>query len=65
MSAAKTLTHDWSPGGLLNKVEDSDGHRIRKTVSGTATHSLYQGPDLAAEYAGWTSPQAVYTHGPA
>ncbi|MFZ5590186.1 MAG: hypothetical protein ACOY4M_11245, partial [Pseudomonadota bacterium] len=27
MSTAKTLTHAWSPGGLLNMVEDSDGHR--------------------------------------
>jgi YD repeat-containing protein len=23
----KTLTRDWSPGGLLNMVQDGDGHR--------------------------------------
>ncbi len=23
----KTLTYDWSPGGLLNMMQDSDGHR--------------------------------------
>ena len=61
----------WTPDNRLAGIGaetyayDAQGRRIQKTVAGQATHYLYQGPDLAAEYASWTAPQAVYTHGPA
>ena len=43
---------------------DDQGRRIRKTVGGSVTHYLYNGPDIHAEYANWTSASAVYAHGP-
>lgn len=64
----QTLT--WNPDNQLTGIGsetyayDPQGRRIQKTVSGTAINYLYQVPDIAAEYAGWTAPQAVYTHGP-
>ncbi|GAB4512556.1 MAG: hypothetical protein Tsb0026_16580 [Sulfuricaulis sp.] len=47
-------------------VYDPEGRRIQKTVGSTATHYLYNGPDIEAEYAStsWTSSQARYVHGP-
>ncbi len=44
---------------------DDQGRRIRKTTGTGATNYLYNGPDIHGEYAGWTDPTAIYTHGPA
>ncbi|MBI3345265.1 MAG: type IV secretion protein Rhs [Gammaproteobacteria bacterium] len=43
---------------------DDQGRRIQKTVGATSTNYLYNGSDIQAEYSGWTSPLARYTHGP-
>jgi RHS repeat-associated protein len=43
---------------------DHQGRRVRKSVSGTPTHFLYDGEDLYAEYAAWASPLARTTYGP-
>ncbi len=60
----------WNPDNQLTSIGsetyayDAQDRRIQKTVSAVATNYLYQGPDIAAEYADWTAPQAVTTHGP-
>jgi len=43
---------------------DDQGRRIAKTVGAATANYLYNGPDIIAEYAAWTTPQAQYTHGP-
>jgi RHS repeat-associated protein len=43
---------------------DHSGRRIRKTKSGVATHYLYHGHDIYAEYSTWTAPAARTSYGP-
>ena len=43
---------------------DAQGRRISKATGGTATHYLYSGPDILAEYSLWAAPATRYTHGP-
>ena len=52
-------------GQVSGYVYDDQGRRIQKSVAGTATNFLYNGPDIVAEYAAtWGLPTALYTHGP-
>ena len=65
----------WNPYDELIKVNktgqpteeyryDAAGRRIIKLVNGQATHYLYDGEDIHAQYQGWSQAQARYTHGP-
>jgi RHS repeat-associated protein len=44
---------------------DDQGNRIQKTVGGTITNFLYNGPDVIGQYTStWGTASAILTHGP-
>lgn len=76
-TGAGTLTLGWDESNQLKTASttgtgatsqsyayDPLGRRISKTVGSTTTHTLYDGADIHAEYAGWSQAQALIGHGP-
>ena len=61
--ALNQLTGVDKDGQLSQYAYDDGGRRIRKTVNGTATNYLYNGPDIQAEYRNWSQANISYTHG--
>jgi RHS repeat-associated protein len=63
--ALNRLTQATLGGQVSGYAYDDQGRRIQKTVAGSTTNFLYNGPDIVAEYAtSWGLPTAQYTHGP-